>query len=78
MSGIADQHAGSILCLRPLALRCVQVRNGGKTAMKVMVVKRPDVSDYFQFSPDFGRSRQRLPTLSCSAPSLHQAQRSIQ
>lgn len=42
--------------------------------MKVMVVKRPDVSDYFQFSPDFGRSRQHLPTLSCAAP---QAQRSI-
>ena len=22
--------------------------------MKIMVVNRPDVSDYFQFSPDFG------------------------
>eukprot|EP00798_Chlamydomonas_sp_ICE-L_P001974 gene1974-33391_t len=30
------------------------VRNGGKTVMKVNVVPRPDVCDYFDFSPDFG------------------------
>jgi hypothetical protein len=32
----------------------LRIRNGGKTAMKVNVVNRPDVSDYFEFSPDFG------------------------
>ncbi|KAL6756552.1 hypothetical protein V8C86DRAFT_68936 [Haematococcus lacustris] len=30
------------------------VRNGGKTALKVSVANRADVSDYFEFAPDFG------------------------
>ncbi|KAF5843498.1 hypothetical protein DUNSADRAFT_14414, partial [Dunaliella salina] len=30
------------------------VRNGANTAMKVSVPNRPDVADYFEFSPNFG------------------------
>ena len=32
----------------------LQVRNGGRVAMKLNVVNRADVCDYFEFSPDFG------------------------
>ncbi len=31
-----------------------QVRNGGKSAMKVTVVPRPELEGFFEFSPDFG------------------------
>jgi len=30
------------------------VRNGANTAMKLSVPNRPDVADYFEFSPNFG------------------------
>jgi hypothetical protein len=32
----------------------LRVRNGGKTAMKVSVVNRHDIAEFFNFSPDFG------------------------
>lgn len=32
----------------------LQIRNGGKTAMKVSVVNRHDIAEFFSFSPDFG------------------------
>jgi hypothetical protein len=31
-----------------------QVRNGGKSAMKVSVVRRPELEGFFEFNPDFG------------------------
>ncbi|GLI70333.1 hypothetical protein VaNZ11_015289 [Volvox africanus] len=42
-------------CLMGHAYRDVLlVRNGGKTAMKVTVVPRPELEGFFEFSPDFG------------------------
>ncbi|GAX76218.1 hypothetical protein CEUSTIGMA_g3662.t1 [Chlamydomonas eustigma] len=35
----------------------LQVRNGGRVAMKINVVNRPDVNDYFEFYPVFGFSQ---------------------
>lgn len=32
----------------------LRVRNGGKTAMKVSVINRQDIAEFFSFSPDFG------------------------
>lgn len=32
----------------------LKVRNGGKTAMKVSVINRHDIAEFFTFSPDFG------------------------
>lgn len=29
------------------------VRNGGKTAMKVSIAKRPEIESFFEFTPDF-------------------------
>ncbi|GIL67303.1 hypothetical protein Vafri_20688, partial [Volvox africanus] len=42
-------------CLMGHAYRDVLlVRNGGKTAMKVTVIPRPELEGFFEFSPDFG------------------------
>jgi len=32
----------------------LQVHNGGRVAMKINVVNKPDICDYFEFSPNFG------------------------